>query len=143
MIHLTGYTPYPALKNDLRLPHLSKSQTTKIAKTALGAEKSMPITHSPDIIDVIENLKHNGYEIIGLEQHSSSEKINNYIFPPKVALVLGEERYGISSEVLNQCDTLVEIPMMGLKESFNVSVATGIALYAINVAQHTQHHITR
>lgn len=127
---LSGYTPYPALPNDTRLPHIARKVTDQIHKTALDAELIVPFTHavSPDIA----GLKAASYHIIGLEQDTRSTALRDYLPPTKIALILGEEVEGIARELREQCDDIVEIPMYGHKESFNVSVATGIALYALS-----------
>ena len=75
--------------------------------------------------------KQDGYRIVGLEQSSRSIPLPDYQPPDKIALLLGEEVGGITAELLELCDDTVEIPMFGHKESFNVSVATGIALYEL------------
>ena len=126
---LSGYTPYPSVKNDSRLPHVTERITRQIHKTALGAEATVPFSYAdyPDITA----LHHQGYRVVGLEQATNSISLSSYSAPPKVALMIGEEVDGISSELLGVCDDIVEIPMAGQKESFNVSVATGIALYAL------------
>lgn len=59
--------------------------------------------------------------------------LNEYKRPDKIALLLGEEVNGITDELRQQCDDLIEIPMKGKKESFNVSVAAGIALYKLTI----------
>jgi tRNA G18 (ribose-2'-O)-methylase SpoU len=128
-IILSGYTPYPVLENDSRLPHISSKLTAQIHKTALGAEKIVPFEYQekPDL----EQLRANGFRIVGLEQDDSSIMLPDYKPPQKIALLLGEEVEGITKELRKECDDLIEIPMEGQKESFNVSVATGIALYGL------------
>ena len=130
-ILLTGYTPYPLLKNDSRLPHISEKLSAQIHKTALGAEAMVPFEHqdTPDLA----TLARAGYEIIALEQSSISVNLRNYHPPDKIVLLLGEEVHGIPNELLEQCSVTLEIPMYGAKESFNVSVAAGIALYALAI----------
>lgn len=130
-VYCTGYTPYPALADDTRLPHLRDKITKQIHKTALGAEKHLPIAHADEILPVFKKLKTEGYHIVALEQSPRSVMLSD--FRPrhdKIALLLGEEVHGISAKILPMCNTIVEIPMQGQKESFNVSVAAGIALYA-------------
>lgn len=131
-IILSGYTPYPALAHDSRLPHISRKLTDQIHKTALGAEEIVPFEYQemPDIAA----LKASGYRVAGLEQDDRSVMLQDYTTPKKVALLLGEEVKGITDDMRDFCDDLIEIPMVGKKESFNVSVATGIALYALSVA---------
>ncbi len=128
---LTGYTPYPAIENDKRLPHLVAKLTRQIQKSSLGAEQHLPFAHHDSAADVIDNLKKKGYRIVALEQHASSTQLNEYTPPGKIALLLGEEVSGINPALLDMCDDIIEIPMVGSKESFNVSVACGIALYAL------------
>lgn len=130
-IILTGYTPYPSLQADSRLPHIAEKLTKQIHKTALGAETMVPFEYraEPDL----QSLKDQGYTIIGLEQSQNSVMLPNYQPPAKIALLLGEEVEGITSDLIAQCNDVIEIPMVGKKESFNVSVATGIALYALSL----------
>jgi 23S rRNA (guanosine2251-2'-O)-methyltransferase len=129
-IILSGYTPYPKLPDDSRLPHISAKLTEQIHKTALGAETMVPFTYqeSPDFAA----LKAAGYRVVGLEQDERSVTLADYKVPEKIALLLGEEVEGLTGGLRAACDDLVEIPMHGQKESFNVSVATGIALYELN-----------
>lgn len=131
-LYLSGYSPYPTTKDDSRLPHIAEKATADIAKVALGAEKTIPFTHIDHIQSTIEAFKVHGYTIVGLEQDPDAIKLQDYKPPQKILLVLGEEVAGISSDIRKLCDNLIEIPMKGQKESFNVSVATGIALFAIS-----------
>ncbi len=130
-LFLTGYTPYPAIPNDTRLPHIANKLTSQIHKTALGAEVIVPFEHR-ETLD-LETLKAQGYHIVALEQAEKSIPLQTYKSPEKIALLLGEEVAGIAPEHLAACDDIVEIPMVGTKESFNVSVAAGIALYQLAV----------
>ncbi len=128
-IILSGYTPYPKVKNDPRLPHIADKITRQIHKTALGAELLVPFEHH-DTLDM-GTLDLAGYRIVALEQAKNSTNLRNYTPPDKIALLLGEEVHGITPELLAEVDDIIEIPMQGQKESFNVSVAAGIALYAL------------
>lgn len=130
-IILSGYTPYPRTINDPRLPHIAEKLTSQIHKTALGAEALVDFeyTESPPL----SAIKQSGYRLVALEQSNDSIPLPNYKAPSKVALLLGEEVHGIETELLEQCEDILEIPMVGKKESFNVSVATGIALYHISL----------
>lgn len=131
-LYLTGYTPYPIMQNDTRLPHISEKLTTQISKTALGAEKTVLFSYEESIQNVIKKLRSDGCSILGLEQDSRSVMLPEYIPQQKIALILGEEVSGMPDDIMQQCDSLLEIPMRGKKESFNVSVAAGIALYALS-----------
>jgi len=125
---LSGYTPYPTTKNDSRLPHIRDKLTAQIHKT-LDAENLVPFEYQ-EVPDITQ-LKADGYTIVGLEQDLRSVPLSSYSPPEKIVLWLGEEVEGMTPDQRNLCDVLVEIPMQGQKESFNVSVATGIALYGL------------
>lgn len=125
----SGYTPYPTIDGDTRLPHFADKLTRQIHKTALGAEVTVPFERFDE--PPLDELKAQGYTIVGLEQDERSVMLNDYKSPEKIALFLGNEIDGIYPEFRAQCDDLIEIPMSGMKESFNVSVATGIALYGL------------
>lgn len=129
-IILSGYTPYPRLPKDTRLPHIADKLTAQIHKTALGAELVVPFEHQETLNTT--SLRADGYRLVGLEQTKISIILSNYTAPDKILLLLGEEVEGIAKDLISQCDDLIEIPMHGKKESFNVSVAAGIALYALN-----------
>lgn len=133
-VYCTGYTPYPKLPDDSRLPHLSQKTTKQIHKTALGAETTVFVEYAENVMPLIARLKKQGFHLTALEQDRRAVPLPNFESPQKVALLLGEEVHGIPQIIRAQCDTIVEIPMLGKKESFNVSVAAGIALYALTVA---------
>ena len=128
-IILSGYSPYPQISNDPRLPHIYEKLTSQIHKTALDAETMVPFEYSEQ--PPLEQLKIKGYRLVALEQEDRSINLADYTSPEKIALLIGEEVHGIEAELLAQCQDVLEIPMVGQKESFNVSVATGIALYAL------------
>lgn len=130
-IILSGYTPYPKIAGDSRLPHIAEKLHAQIHKTALGAESLVPFEYqeTPNLTA----LQSNGYRIAGLEQDATSIALPSYTAPEKIALLLGEEVHGIPTELLRYCEDILEIPMVGEKESFNVSVAAGIALYQLSL----------
>ena len=127
----SGYTPYPRIAGDTRLPHLTEKITKQINKTALGAESLVPFEHQESLD--FAALRTAGYVIVGLEQDTRSVLLPDYRPPEKIALLLGEEVNGITRALRDECEVLLEIPMQGSKESFNVSVATGIALYSLSL----------
>lgn len=127
-IILTGYTPYPELPGDSRLPHLSQKITQQIHKSALGAEKLVDFSYFENVDDF---LSINQLPIVALEQSPQAISLSNYQPVEDIVLVLGEEVSGINHHLLTKCDVILEIPMIGQKESFNVSVAAGIALYEL------------
>lgn len=128
-IILSGYSPYPSLPGDTRLPHIAEKLTRQIHKTALDAEKIVPFEYQ-ETLD-LESILAADYRIVGLEQDERSIMLPDYRPTDKIALLLGEEVEGINQKLRDQCDDLIEIPMQGQKESFNVSVAAGVALYAL------------
>jgi len=128
-IILSGYTPYPRLIKDSRLPHIAEKLTKQISKTALGAESIVPFEYLEQ--PPLTELKTAGYRIVALEQAPNSIPMAEYSPSEKTVLLLGEEVEGITAELLAECEDIIEIPMVGKKESFNVSVATGIALYQL------------
>lgn len=127
-IILTGYTPYPVQSGDTRLPHLAQKLQKQIDKTALGATASVPFEYHDNPLTWLDT---NTLPLVALEQAPTSIALNEYTPPNEFVLVLGEEVDGIDPELLGRCQTILEIPMQGTKESFNVSVAAGIALYAL------------
>jgi 23S rRNA (guanosine2251-2'-O)-methyltransferase len=131
-VYLTGYTPYPTQANDTRLPHLRDKLTQQIHKTALGAETLMHTEHRETVDGLLQELKDDGYELVALEQSPRAVYLSEFKHGYKVALLLGEEVHGIEPHLLDMCDHIVEIPMRGKKESFNVSVAAGISLYELS-----------
>jgi tRNA G18 (ribose-2'-O)-methylase SpoU len=104
----------------------------KIAKTALGAEKTVPWEHDWQVWRIIDRLKEGGVKIICLEQTKNAVDISK--FKPKfpLALVAGNEIKGVSKTVLKRAGAVVQIPMLGRKESLNAAVAFGIAVFEIN-----------
>jgi len=89
----------------------------------------MTVHYRDQLPDAISEARTAGYRIIALEQNTSSVPLESVHATNKIALVVGNERDGISAEVLSMCNVICEIPMFGSKESLNVSVATGIALH--------------
>ncbi len=101
----------------------------KVAKSALGAEKTVLWRHTSDTLSEVENLKKYGYQIIAIEIAENSIDYKKVVPAEKVVFILGSETLGISKSILDISDMIAEIPMQGEKESLNVSVSTGIALF--------------
>jgi tRNA G18 (ribose-2'-O)-methylase SpoU len=78
---------------------------------------------------VLRTLRRDGYRLVGLEQTTNSSDLHTYAFPRRVALVIGNERSGLTAEELELMDDCVEIPVWGLPYSYNVATATSMALY--------------
>lgn len=126
-IYLTGYTPAPAGTDKEK-----KTQADKmIEKTALGAEKNIAWEKSESLEDVINKLKQEKYFIAALEKTDDAIDLKKFEKRFPMTLILGNEVEGVSNETLKNCDVVISIPMRGKKESLNVSVAAGIAMYEI------------
>ncbi len=122
-IILSGYTPAP-------IDRFGRARTDFI-KVSLGAEKTIPWSQVPTPTKALTRLQKEGYTLIALEQHARAAPLFSYVPPASIALVLGNEVRGVSPQLLRRMDGVVEIPMHGKKESLNVSVAAGIALFAL------------
>ncbi len=105
----------------------------RMQRTARSTHEFVPFTPSENITDVIKKLKEEQYAIISLEITSNSTPISEFqlLSPKKIALVIGEESFGVSEEVLAISDQNLHINMYGKNSSMNVATATGIALYEI------------
>lgn len=128
---LSGYTP--RVHDPELLPHLREKLDRQISKVALGAEEMVEICLCDDLGAELTRLREEGWKVVGLENNIDEPvvEIGEVGDFEKVVLVLGEEVDGISPELYQYIDVFAEIPMRGRKESFNVSVAAGIAMYAI------------
>ena len=116
-MYFCGYTAYP--------PH------KKLDKTSLGALPYVPWDYQENGVDTVKKLKDEGVHVVSLETTNKSQLIWDYQFPLPVALVMGNEALGVSEEILKISDDIIEIPMLGFKNSINVAVAFGIAVYEI------------
>ena len=128
-VFFTGYTPYPTKNNDSRLPHIANKLSKQIHKTALGTEDTIAWSQNDDITSVIRSIKNDGYMLVALEQDKNSIPLTNFNPPDKCALLIGREVEGIDRQLLAMCESIVEIPQFGKKESLNVVQAVAIALY--------------
>jgi 23S rRNA (guanosine2251-2'-O)-methyltransferase len=122
-VYLSGYTPLP--RDRFGRP------VKEIAKTALGAEESVPWSSERDVSRVIARCKQEGYVVVGLEQDARAVDYKHYSPKTPVLFIVGNEVRGMSPALRAQCDVLVEIPMRGRKESLNVAVSFGVALFRI------------
>lgn len=112
-VYLCGYTPTPS------------------NKTALGAESTVPWEQHAQAWRLLKKLKEQQVHIVALEQYKRSKNLFGYTPRFPLAIVVGHERQGLSSAILQYTDDILEIPMHGSKESLNVAVAAGIALYTL------------
>jgi tRNA G18 (ribose-2'-O)-methylase SpoU len=104
-----------------------------IQKTALGAQLSVPWTYAQSTVEQVCNLKQQGYRIIAVEQAQGSIMLQNFKLQSneKIVLIMGNEVFGVSNEVMALCDACIEIPQFGTKHSFNVAVTFGMVLWEI------------
>ena len=119
-IYLTGYSPTPK-------DRFGRVQQ-EINKTSLGASDTVPWEHG-DFKEVVESLKSVEVLIAAVEQTESSVLLQNFTSEKEVAFVMGNEVTGVEVEELALVDAVVELPMLGTKESLNVSVTAGVVMY--------------
>ena len=128
-IYLCGITPAPLDRFGRPVPQL--------AKVALGAEKNIPweTARSPRAVsNLLEKLKEENYKILAVEQSQNSIPYHKFQikgYKSKIALIMGNEVKGLPKSILNKADKTLEIPMRGKKESLNVSVAFGVAIFGL------------
>ena len=116
-IIISGYTATP--------------ENERMKKTALGSSDSVDWEYSDDIIETIKKLQKKDVKIISIEQADESLKIEKFnpVRGTKYAFIFGNEVDGVSDDIINVSDEVVEIPQVGTKHSLNVSVAAGIVLW--------------
>ena len=117
-IILCGITAYPPNK--------------EIRKAALGSTESVEWEYVKDTIDAVQQLIKEGYHVVGIEQADKSTQLNEFELPKKpIAIIMGNEVNGVAQEVINECNTVIEIPQFGTKHSLNISVTTGIVIWEL------------
>jgi tRNA G18 (ribose-2'-O)-methylase SpoU len=116
-LHLCGYSPVP--------PH------RHLDKTALGAFDSVPWQHHASVDEPIALLRAQGVQILAMEKTETSVSLWEFPLQFPLAIVMGNEADGLSDETIALCDATVHLPMRGLKNSLNVAVAFGAAIYEI------------
>jgi tRNA G18 (ribose-2'-O)-methylase SpoU len=120
-VFLVGYTPAP-------IDRFGRSQP-EILKTSLGASTTMAWEQVATTKEIIERLQASGVTVAAVELAEGSVSLKDFKEPEEVAYVVGNEVDGVSKEALALADIIVELPMLGQKESLNVSVTAGIILY--------------
>ncbi len=116
-ILLCGITPTPLHPN--------------LAKTAMGTTDHVPWKYYPHTSDAISELKQMGYNIYALETAETAESVFATAVSYPLALVLGNESLGIAASILELCDAVIDIPVMGWKNSLNVGVAFSVCAYQL------------
>lgn len=120
-IFLSGYTPLPVDRFG--------RERKDFAKVALGSQKSVGWEYEKNPINLIKRLRKEGFNIVAIEQAKNSVDYKKVKIKKPVLFIVGNEVEGISEKLQNLADVVAEIPMKGDKESLNVSVAFGIALF--------------
>lgn len=107
----------------------------EVHKTALGAELTVPYRYFKETKEIVSMLRAQGYTIVAVEQAESSVWLQDFSAKDgsKYAYVMGNEVDGVSAEVLELCDVVVEIPQQGSKKSLNVSVAAGVVMWHVGL----------
>lgn len=125
-IILSGYSPTP-------LDRFCRERGD-FAKVSLGAEKTVPWEYVETLEPILVQLEQEDYCILALEQAPNSTNLFDFKIPTTrpLALLVGNEVEGVSPALLGQAEVILEIPMRGKKESLNVSVATGVALFVLS-----------
>jgi tRNA G18 (ribose-2'-O)-methylase SpoU len=140
-IFLCGITPAPLDR--------FKEARADFAKVSLGAEKYIPWESAPTTAGVIKRLKKEGWQVFALEQskrsmpyyreaarlaRASRKAVDGRVDEPRVAIIVGNEVKGLPPSILRAADRILEIPMLGKKESLNVAVAFGIVVFGLRFA---------
>ncbi len=120
-LYLCGVTPTPLD----RFGRVRKD----MAKVALGTEHTTPWEHYESTLACITQLKKDGVHVVAVEQDDRAQTYTDVVTDVPTAFVFGEETKGLSRDILDACDAVIEIPMHGKKESLNVSVSAGIVLF--------------
>jgi tRNA G18 (ribose-2'-O)-methylase SpoU len=116
-VYLCGITPTP--------------ENEAVTKTSLGAEDAVPWSYHKDAVKLVKGLKKEGWRILALEDDDRAISLRNEEENRNTVLIVGNEVTGVDPELLDLCDSILFIPMLGQKKSFNVGVAFGVAAYVM------------
>ncbi|MDG2138755.1 MAG: RNA methyltransferase [Flavobacteriales bacterium] len=105
--------------------------SNEIRKSALGSTNSVEWVKEEETGIAINQLKKEGYYIVGVEQVEEATEIQKFQNNKPIALIFGHEVNGISQEIIDTCDEIIEIPQYGTKHSLNISVCAGIVMWKI------------
>jgi len=118
---LVGYTPAPVDRFG--------RVVEEIKKTSLGASDMVPWQQADNIFLLLEKIKESGTSVVAIEQSPGAVSLFEYSESENVAYIFGNEITGVTLDIQNDCDVIVDIPMAGRKESLNVSTTVGIVLF--------------
>ena len=125
-IWLGGYTPGPLDKYGIVIP--------KFRRISLGAEENIEWEKFSGVLELIQKLQEDGFYVVGVEEGELAEDYRNAVLElefEKIVLVMGNEKTGLSQEVMELCDRVLEMPMLGEKDSLNVAVAFSVIAYVV------------
>ena len=120
-VFLIGYTPAP-------VDRFGRVQL-EIEKTSLGASQTISWEACKTTAEILPTLQADGFTIVAVEQSDRSVSLKDFVVPKKVAYIMGNEVTGVEESTLSLVDQVVDLPMLGSKESLNVSVTAGIVMY--------------
>ena len=128
-LYLTGYTGHPRIPRDSRPKAIIERHENRITKTAVYALPYQPWEYVEDPVLLVASLKEHGSHIVALEQTSQSVPYHKANYSLPLTLIIGHERQGVRQELVDLADTVIDIPILGIGNSHNVAVSTGIVLY--------------
>jgi 23S rRNA (guanosine2251-2'-O)-methyltransferase len=131
-LFLCGYTPHPPKKDTYHEGKSTSAGRKEILKTALGSTESVNWEYIKDPAEVIRRLKEEGVKICALELTTKSKRyyeVSKKDFP--ICLIIGNEITGVAQDLIDLCDFSIEIPQYGIKQSLNVAVAYGVAVFEL------------
>ena len=131
LLVLAGYTGYPRTLKDTRPENVITRHDNRIRKTAVYALEHQPWLYAEDTSQFINEKKQEGYHVLALEQTTTSIPYTYAAFTLPSILIIGHERLGVRDELLKLADTIIEIPILGIGNSHNVAMATGIIISSI------------
>ncbi|MEY4615936.1 MAG: hypothetical protein RJB66_896 [Pseudomonadota bacterium] len=114
-IYLTGYTPTP--------------EQASVAKTAMGSIECTPWAHRESTLELLEEIKQQGIAVWAIETTPEAKNLGEVSLPSPLALVLGNERFGLDPKIIEACEGTVKIPLRGMKNSMNVANCFGIVAF--------------
>lgn len=102
---------------------------TLISKIARDGAEELEVSIHRSLAPVLQKLRKEGYRLVGLEQTTNSVSMHSYSFSRRTVLVIGNERTGLTEDILKLLDDVVEIPVYGMPHSFNAATAASMAMY--------------
>jgi tRNA G18 (ribose-2'-O)-methylase SpoU len=142
-LYLCGITGHPAHPDDPRPRHVQDRAEREITKTAVMAIPFVPWEYHASAVDLLGQLRGDGYQLIAVEQaHDSVAYTRPRIYRPPLALIFGHERAGVTTAALQAAELCVEVPVFGMANSLNVAMACSVVGYEI-LRQHAAFGLGR